>query len=394
MAVFGIVSEFNPFHNGHKYLIDQAREMGADGVVCVMSPNATQRGELAITDKYNRAEMAIRGGADIVLELPYPFCSASAECFASRSVFLLSKFCDTLIFGSECGDITILSTLAEYAASAEFDTKFKSRLAEGAQSAAAYLALLREKINIPLCSNDLLGIQYIKAAKIGDLPLSFITVKRSGSTYLESELGATGFDSAMALREAINTEREIERINGKLPAQAFSVLVQAKKNGDLCSNEKYKRIAHSFFRLHAPEYVSRFAECEGGIAERICRLANESESGEEFISGLSTKRYTDAKLRRAILFALTSVTKDDLNAIPEYTLLLGAGEKGRSILSSNRKKENAIKIITKPSDTALLSSEAERRQTELSAKLDAIYTLCLEKERDSAAMLRKKPYIT
>ena len=113
MSVFGIVSEFNPFHLGHEYLIRSARDMGADSVVCVMSGNATQRGELAITDKYTRAEAALCGGADLVLELPFPWSSASAESFALAGISVLNSFCDTVIFGSECGDIELLKKIAE-----------------------------------------------------------------------------------------------------------------------------------------------------------------------------------------------------------------------------------------------------------------------------------------
>ena len=120
MAAFGIISEFNPFHNGHKYIVDKARSVGADTVVCIMSGNAVQRGELALVDKYERAEMALLSGVDLVLELPFPWCASSAESFASCGVKIASEFVDTLIFGSECGDIAPLRDAADICADDTF----------------------------------------------------------------------------------------------------------------------------------------------------------------------------------------------------------------------------------------------------------------------------------
>ena len=113
MKNIGIVCEFNPLHNGHERLLRYARELGAQRVVCVMSGNATQRGELAVLDKYTRAKAAIASGADLVIELPYPWSSASAEYFARAAIAVLSGFCDTLLFGSECGDIELLKNAAK-----------------------------------------------------------------------------------------------------------------------------------------------------------------------------------------------------------------------------------------------------------------------------------------
>ena len=115
MRNIGIVCEFNPLHNGHKRILDYARELGAERVVCVMSGNATQRGELAVLDKYTRAKAAIASGADLVLELPYPWSSASAEYFATAGIKALTPYCDAIIFGSECGDIELLNMAAEKA---------------------------------------------------------------------------------------------------------------------------------------------------------------------------------------------------------------------------------------------------------------------------------------
>ena len=144
MADFGIVSEFNPMHNGHIHLINEAKRCGAERVLCVMSGNAVQRGELAIADKYTRARIALDNGADLVLELPYPYCSASAEFFARAGISILSGLCDNVIFGSECGNITTLKKAAEEASSTELKTKVSERIASGEGAARAYFGELED----------------------------------------------------------------------------------------------------------------------------------------------------------------------------------------------------------------------------------------------------------
>ncbi len=393
MAIFGIVSEFNPFHKGHKYLVDRARELGASAVVTVMSGNATQRGELALTDKYNRAEMALAGGVDLVLELPYPFSSASAEFFARGALSLLSHICDTVIFGSECGDIELLRHAAEYAAGEEFKALYRALLLKGGQSAAAYLSLIREKTGTSLSSNDILGVEYIKAAHLMGISINFITVKREGSGYLCDVTSSDGSpDSAMAIRELVYRD-ERKMLEERLPSSSYELLCRAKDAGELVDKCKFYEAARLFFRLHAASDLSDTPCLEGGIAERICRVAHESLSGEDFMRQLSTKRYTDAKLRRGLLFALTGVKHDDLLCNTAYTCLLAANGKGREFLSGVRKGSD-IRVITKPADASELADAAAKRQTELSARLDALYTFCLSNSAESGALLRKKPHIT
>ena len=250
MSVFGIVSEFNPFHLGHEYLIRSARDMGAESVVCVMSGNATQRGELAITDKYTRAEAALCGGADLVLELPFPWSSASAESFAFAGISVLSSFCDTVIFGSECGDIELLRRVAEFTSSPEFKERYTALLTNGEQSAAAYAALVGEVSSTALSSNDLLGVEYIKAAKTLGVDLNFVTVKREGSAYRSAEMSSGDFDSAMAIRAAISNGDNLEMLKSRLPLASFDILASAKEK---CEDNK-NQCNYFFKHKIPPEY--------------------------------------------------------------------------------------------------------------------------------------------
>lgn len=395
MSVYGIVSEFNPFHCGHKYLIDKAREMGASSVICVMSGNATQRGELALCDKYYRAEAAVRCGVNLVLELPYPFSSASAEFFARGAISVLYGLCDTVIFGSECGDIDLLTRCAELTAKDEFKKEYSLLLSEGNQSASAYISLIEKKLGAVLSSNDILGVEYIKAAKRLGVGLNFVTVKREGSAYLCDKInkGNDEFASAMAIRKAVLAGR-LEDALHLLPTESAKVLEHAYADGAIIDYNKYSESARFYFRLKKPSDFSGIAEMSCGIAERISREANESVSGVDFFERISTKRYTDAKLHRAILFAMTEVFEDDLSLNPQYTFVLGADTVGRKLLSEWRRIDLPTRIVTKPADVSELTDNYSIRQSKMNEALDAIYTFCLSKSISSGDIIRKKSYIT
>ena len=392
MSIFGIVSEFNPFHRGHEYLVSCAKDMGADAVVCVMSSNATQRGELAIVDKYLRAEAAVCGGADLVLELPFPWSSATAEGFATAAVYILSSFCDTVIFGSECGDIEILRRAAELTASNVFKEKYSECLALGEQSAAAYVSLVQNELGVTLSSNDLLGVEYIKAAKALELDIDFRTVRRQGSAYLSDNRNDNDFDSAMALRKML-ARGEFDELEKRLPERSFELLKKANESGEISNADKYTNAAVMYFRLLNNTTDLSFAECDGGVLERICKTAHQTSENNGFWELLSTKRYTDAKLRRAVLFAMCNVRKNDIKNLPVYTTLLSANETGRALLGAHKKRDG-MPVITKPADVLELSGEAAERQRELDAKLSSIYNFCLGVSAPSGQSMKKKPYIT
>ncbi len=386
MSTFGIVCEFNPFHNGHARLFAEARARGAERIVCVMSGNAVQRGELAVCDKYIRAEAAVRAGADLVLELPYPWSACTAEHFSRAAIFILSHFCDTVIFGSESGDIKLLKNAAEISSSEEFKIKYRTACERGDGSAAAFLKCLEEKKIADLSSNDILGIEYIKAAKLSGYQLDFITVKRNGTAYRDKRL--TDDDdgncpSATALRFAWE-QGKIAETAKYMPYEVFDVLSKA-------SLTDIKKTGNSLLlalRLMRTDTLSNIAEAEGGISNRIVALANDSASFEEFLNRLYTKRYTDAKLRRAVLFCLTSVSKELVLTMPKYTTLLGANKCGCEILSSVRKQEKSLRIVTKPAD-----APHSTLQFEANSRLEAVFTIVNAIPRASGEGMKKTSFI-
>ena len=384
MNTFGIICEFNPLHNGHKRLMDRARAMGADRIVCVMSGNAVQRGELAVIDKYDRAKAAVLCGADLVLELPYPWSAASAEFFASTGVEILSHFCNNIIFGSECGDISVLQKAASVAASEDFKSNFKDRLNEGDGAAAAYFSLLEASVGVSLSSNDLLGIEYIKAALEKNCNIKFHTIKREGSGYNDTALEADTLPSATAVRRAW---REGNAAAEYIPDEAQIVFDRCIKEGRITDAEELSKAILVYLRLSDADTLSQMADNEGGIANRMISAAHNAKSSDELFELLKTKRYTDAKLRRAVLFAITSVRAEMLKRPFDYVQILGANAKGREILSECR-RDSGISLVTKAAD-----APKETEQHKAGQRLEAIFTVARRSGTDTGESYRKNAFI-
>ena len=361
---FGIVCEYNPFHTGHKRQIDVLRENGAEVIICAMSGNFTQRGELTVADKYARAEAAIKCGADIVLELPFPYSSMSAEGFCSAGVHILSEVgCDTLSFGSESADEQLLRRAAEIVSSPEFITAYtdaqKSR-----GSAKAYFQLLGEFLGegASLLSNDILGISYIAAINRLNSGMGIFPIRREGAAYKETELSGT-YPSATALRQALENARDgFFAIDvDKIPTPALETLRSAQNSGlaPIFADSIGSDIL-SFFKLMSPDDIVARAikksgggegvSCDGcGIVERICSSAKASAGYNKMLEKAYTSRYTDARINRVLLFSVIGVSDIFEKSLPKYTTLLGASEIGRRYLS-NIRKTATFPIITKPAD--------------------------------------------
>ena len=223
-------------------------------------------------------------------------------------------------------------------------------------------------------------------------PLCFKTVKRQGSAYLCEKSNNDGFDSAMAIRKML-FEGKTDELETRLPKRSFEVLKTAKQKGEIFDPDKYTDAATMYFRLLNNTTDEPFAECEGGVLERICKIANETSENNRFWELLSTKRYTDSKLRRAVLFAMCNVRKSDIKALPSYTVLLAASECGRVMLNDRRRSSEML-VITKPADVFDVCGESAQRQRELGVKLASIYNFCLEKSAPTGESMKKKPYIT
>lgn len=379
---FGIVCEYNPFHNGHLHQIQTIKNTTDEPIICVMSGNFTQRGEIAIADKYLRAKMALACGADLVVELPVPFCMASAEYFANAAIDILARLgVDKLSFGSESANKEQIIKIAEIASSDEFKNEC-AELSNKQGSASAYFDLLSQKSGMDnILSNDILGVEYTKAIIKNGYEMQIFPIKREGNAYLDTELSLGTLPSASAIREAI-ISGNFETISDFVPISTFEIL----KEHELADINNAKDGILLALRLIDTEKLD-VAISDKGLVNRILTTAHKCASFDEFEDKLQTKKYTKSTIRRAILYILLGVNQGDLDVLPNHTILLGANEIGREYLSSIRRKEDAIKVIAKPSDAD------ESRQFELSKKADALYTMCFENKKESGYYIRKSPVI-
>lgn len=394
MKTIGIICECNPFHGGHQYLIDQARASGADAILCVMSGNFVQRGEAAVLSSHARGEILVRSGADVVVELPFPYAAASAEFFGHAGVEILSRLgVDEIWFGSETGDLTSLSHLSEVADSQEFQEAYAQASERDEGTASAYFALLAEmaKDQSTVCApNDILAISYLRAIRRLGASIRPITVKRQGSGYAESRLNDPQFPSATAIRRAWY-EQEIEAVMPYLTDVCGEVSRREERAKRApASLQNAEALVLGMLSLTPPKELEGYAGLGGGLAGRICDAAKKASTLEEFWTLCATKKYPDARIRRGVLSALLRVTDTDLRAPVAYVRLLAANDAGRVFLSAARRHSD-LHVVTRQTD--LDGDSATKRQFELETAAAALYARCLPKAIAADEQLRHPPVI-
>lgn len=390
-----VICEFDPLHLGHEYLIRSIREQGAERVVCIMSGAICQRGEPSVFPKHQRAAAAIAAGADLVLELPFPYSSASAEFFAFGAVSVIASLgcIDTLGFGCECGDAAFLSEAADILRSESFEREYeRQRDADRSIGAAAaieraYSALTGDG-SLFSGANNVLALEYIKAARALGLDLSFFAVKRQGAGHSDTTPSESGYASATMIRKALSGGELARQF---MPNQCIPFFERAIERGEISEGLASARSAVlSHFRL-LDQSSPETAESGGGLRNRMISSAEDADGFDSFILKLKTKKYTDARLRRAIIFSMCSVTDADLRTPPAYTTLLAASKHGIELLSEI-KKSVAIPIISTPSALSTLPDGAQRARL-LCRRAEALRSLTLKKPTSADAALRLPPVI-
>ena len=403
MKVAAIISEYNPFHNGHEYQIKKLRQMLGDdtAVIAIMSGNYTQRGEIAVTDKTIRARAAIECGVNLVLELPFPYSMSSAEFFARSGVKIAHEIgvVDYLAFGSESGDISELSDLASVISGDEYKLTLESLSGDAQYKDYGYpelcqIALSRvygkEVSREFLSPNNILALEYIKAISAFGSSIKPIAIKREGAGYLDIINPMAQFQSASAIREEIS--------NGNfsaldyVPENAKLIYLHAIDEGKMPSDVTlldYSII--SSFRLSSPKANVDIHDAQGGLYNRLCEMSAEAISISSLTAMTETKKYTKARIRRAIWNSYFGVTSSDVKALPQYTQVLGMDSIGRSVLK-RIKKMSDFAVITKPSSFKEYGDNVIR-QYELSAKADSIYGLSLKKPNSAVFSLTFTPYV-
>ena len=393
MKSVGVICECNPFHSGHKYLIEQARAGGADAVVCVMSGYFTERGEAAIAEPYSRASALIAGGADLVVELPYPYSASGAEFFADAGVNVLSRLgVSALCFGSECGDLAPLFEAARISLSEEFLRLYTERTTEAKGAAQAYFELLESMCggDVHFSSNDILGISYLRALIKQGSNMIPATVKREGSAYLDEALPQNGHPSATALRRRLLAD-PIEASLPYLLPETEASLKEAQGESTFPADLSFaERAILTALRMQSTDSLSALAELDGGLGNRLIESAVRADSLERLLELAATKKYTNSRLRRGILYAMTGVKKEDLIAPPAHVRLLAANRVGCALLAQMR-RDGALPVVTRVADIPKTPESA--RQEELHARALSLYSACLKNPVSPPALLAKKPRI-
>ena len=407
MKIVGLITEYNPFHAGHLYHMQQARELtGADYCVVLMSGSFVQRGEPAIFDKYLRTKTALLAGADLVLEIPAAFSTASAHEFAAYGVALLSAIgVDAVVFGSECGQIEILKQAA-YALnheSAEFQERLRKGLKAGLtypQARAKALEMEDTWASVLTSPNNILGIEYLRAAEDLHSPMEFYTISRKGSGYHEDTLADANFPSASAIRGIVR--KSYENLSADSPASLkqepgsdskseilFNILIphlpamthpayagalpvftddfsellnmavlqmqKSSAKGSIAATNAVMPSSTLFVDTNT-QAISRIADLSPELAARLAKPPYFPLSFEERIQALKTRQLTYTRVSRALLHLVLGMREEDISRWKEegyalYARILGFCRQSSPLLSCLHKK-SSIPLITKMADAA------------------------------------------
>lgn len=380
MAVFGIVAEYNPFHNGHAYQINKIKQSGDHAVVVVMSPNVVQRGDFAMLSKWTRAQAALLCGADLVIELPSSFALATAERFAYGAVKCLDLLgcVEFLCFGSESGNIDNLTAAASLSDDENIKAEMKKLLSEGMTFAKARsLAVSNQNSDaaLSLCNpNDILAVEYIKSLKKLNSKIKPYPILRKGVEHNSDEV-CENIASASYIRQNF----DLEKVKNFVPQKAFELYESAVKNGERSNGIRQLESALILrLRTMSKEQIAELPDISEGLENRILRASKESTSFEELCEKIKTKRYTLSRIRRILMYALLDFSKDMMtNEIP-YLRVLGHNGKGLELLGL---KTAVVPVISSLARAREIGDAAKKfAQTE--EKIGDVYGLTLENKKN------------
>ncbi|NMA79316.1 MAG: nucleotidyltransferase [Clostridiales bacterium] len=331
MTISGIICEYNPFHNGHMYQIEQTRRAGATHIVAVMSGNFVQRGDCAIMSKWQRAKSAIENGVDVVVELPCPYAISSAESFALGAVSILDSMgcIDMLSFGSESGDIDMLKEVASIADGIAHSSELVSLMEDGLTYPAAMGELMREinseYADIISSPNNVLGIEYLRALSAVGSTIRPLTIGRAGVEHDSMNI-SDQFASASMIRKMLHRGSDVSALMPHPPIDVDDfVKLKNLENA----------ILYKMRSMTANEIVN-IPDVAHGLENRIYNAARNARSIDELFDLIKTKRYTAARIRRIIICCLLNINKNDLNVLPPYVRIIGISKFGGEVLRRAR----------------------------------------------------------
>lgn len=411
MKVLGLITEYNPFHNGHKYHLEKSKEITkASHTIAVMSGNFVQRGEPALFDKWDRSSIAIKEGVDLVIELPTIFSCNSAEFFASGSINLLDSLniVDYICFGSENGNLKNIDLISDLLVKepTKFKVILKNQLNIGHPFPVArenaikeYLGNTLKDINSLNSPNFILGIEYLKALKIIKSKIKPFTLKRIKTDYNSTEI-KYDICSATAIRKLLEENyKDIEKLKNLVPRSSYefiSTSIQEGKGPIFVKN--LEKIFLYKLRFSSTKDLKTIHDVVEGLENRLKKASMICTSYDDLLQYLKTKRYTMTRLKRILIKAILGISKEDVNTLakdlnPQYIRVLGFNSKGAQLLKSI-KESSSLPIITNLKRYNP-PNEHSKRMMEIDLIATDIYSLLYKEKKLSKGGYDyiKKPYI-
>ena len=367
MRVTSIISEYNPFHEGHKYHMENTKKItNSDFVIVIMSGDFTQRGTPAIIDKYARTKQALLNGADLVLELPVSFATASAEGFAIGAVSTLDKLSvvDSLVFGSECGDMNCIKKVADFLTdeSPEYREHLQFYLKQGLSFPKARANVLEEffpelEHDFLSSSNNILGIEYCRALNLFNSSITPMTITRKDNLYNDEELAEVGkLSSATAIRKVLfEAANDFNSIKNHVPQSTFDNLKESWNLSTPIRSRDFSLLLK--YRLLTENKISicEYLDITSDLADRIYNNFNNYKDFDSFCNLLKTKELTYTRIARSLLHIILDIKKSDFDIIKisgygQYARILGF-RKEASPLLREIKDNSSIPLISKLSDS-------------------------------------------
>ena len=358
--IIGIISEYNPFHNGHLYHLQKSLQMTHSSYsVAIISGNFTQRGSTSLVDKWVKTEIAIRNGIDLVIELPLLYSISSAENFAEGAIKILDslKIIDYVSFGSESGDISTLNIISDILLQEPETYKniLSQELSKGLSFPKArenallmYLNNIQESSNILSYPNNILGIEYLKALKKIKSSIIPVTIKRYEAGYHDTTYSGN-IASGTAIRNIIKNNN-LDIFKKVVPENTFNTLLKNIKIGHIIPDLSVfeKQIIYNLRKMSIPE-IAELPDVNEGLENAIKNAADSCNSIVEFLNIIKSKRYTNTRLQRILLYSLLGITKKDINLsknVTPYIRVLGFNNNGKYLISELAKANPKLEIIT------------------------------------------------
>lgn len=393
--ILAIIAEYNPFHNGHLYQLQKSKkDINPDFSICIMSGNFCERGDTSIMDKWSKAEIALKCGFDMVIELPVIYSISSAENFAEGAIKILDTFENvTLSFGSECGNLETLNIIANVLCDEpkEYQTILSHELSKGLSYPKArenalllYLNDIKKYANVLSSPNNILGIEYLKAIKKLNSKVKPYTIKRIDAGYNSLKI-KDRLASATAIRNLLKENKNVKKL---VPTPSFNIILDNINNGKIIEDISVfeKEIIYTLRKMSLKD-ISNLQDVTEGLENVVKQSANNCNNLEDLINSIKSKRYTRSRIQRILLYSILNITKKDVRdsyKVKPYVRVLGVSNRGKLLLSQlNNPKYPVITSVKKFMDSS--NSKVLINMLEKDILASNIYTLAYK--NDSKANL-------